>query len=52
MAFWSDAEKMYSASIPTLEGGGKLTGVSSPAPGFFKRLVFDTLDSEVDSVDS
>lgn len=44
IAFWVDAEQMYSASIPTLEGGGRFTGVSSPAPGFFKRLVFDELD--------
>lgn len=44
LAFWEDAEKMYSASVPTLEGGGRFTGVSSPAPGFFKRLVFDELD--------
>lgn len=47
MAFWDDAEAMYSASIPTLEGGGRFTGVSSPAPGFFKRLVFDELDQSV-----
>lgn len=44
MAFWDDAEKMYSASVPTLEGGGRFTGISSPAPGFFKRLVFDELE--------
>lgn len=44
LAFWTDAEKMYSAAVPTLEGGGRFTGVSSPAPGFFKRLVFDELD--------
>jgi hypothetical protein len=44
MAFWEDAEKMYSASFPTLEGGGRFTGVSSPAPGFFKRLCDDELD--------
>lgn len=43
-AFWDQAEKMYSASIPTLEGGGCMTMISSPAPGFFKRLVFDDLD--------
>lgn len=47
LAFWPDAEKMYSASIPTLEGGGRFTGVSSPAPGFFKALVFDDLDKFV-----
>lgn len=46
LAFWSDAAKMYSASVPTLEGGGRFTGISSPAPGFFKHLVFDTLDME------
>jgi hypothetical protein len=44
MAFWDDAEKMYSASVPTLEGGGRFTGISSPAPGFFKRLCDDELD--------
>lgn len=46
LAFWDDAKKMYSASVPTLEGGGRFTGVSSPAPGFFKSLVEDTLDLE------
>lgn len=44
LAFWENAEEMYSSSIPTLEGGGRFTGISSPAPGFFKRLVFDQLD--------
>lgn len=44
LAFWEDAEKMYSGSVPTIEGGGRFTGVSSPAPGFFKRLVMDELD--------
>lgn len=49
LAFWDNAEKMYSAAVPTLEGGGRFTGVSSPAPGFFKRLVFDELDFEGDA---
>jgi hypothetical protein len=44
MAFWEKAEDMYSASVPTLEGGGKFVGISSPGPGFFKRLVFDQLE--------
>jgi hypothetical protein len=44
VAFWDNAEQMYAASFPTLEGGGRMTLVSSPAPGFFKRLVFDMLD--------
>lgn len=44
MGFWEEAQKMFSASMPTLEGGGRFTGVSSPAPGFFKALVHDQLD--------
>ena len=44
MAFWDNAQQMYSASFPTIEGGGRITLISSPAPGFFKRLVFDQLD--------
>lgn len=47
LAFWADASKMYAASVPTLEGGGRFTGISSPAPGFFKRLVFDELDLDM-----
>lgn len=43
-AFWEDAQKFYAASFPTIEGGGRMTLVSSPAPGFFKRLVHDQLD--------
>lgn len=45
MAFWENAQKMYSSAVPTLEGGGRFTGVSSPAPGFFKLLVFDLLET-------
>lgn len=44
MAFWERAEQTYSAMVPTLEGGGRLTAISSPAPGFFRRLVEDSLD--------
>lgn len=44
MAFWETAQDTYSASFPTLEGGGRFTALSSPGPGFFKRLVFDQLD--------
>ena len=43
MAYWELAHDTYSASIPTLEGGGRFTGVSSANPGFFKQAVFDTL---------
>lgn len=42
-AFWDDAEETYSASIPTLEGGGRVTMISSPAPGFFQKIVFDQI---------
>lgn len=44
MAFWENAQQMYSTSIPTIEGGGRFTAISSPAPGFFKYLVYDRLD--------
>lgn len=44
MAFWADAQKMYSGSVPTLLGGGRFTAISSAGPGFFKHLVHDTLD--------
>jgi hypothetical protein len=44
-AFWEDAQKFYSASKPTLDGGGRMTLISSRAPGFFKKIVFDQIDS-------
>lgn len=44
MAFWRDAQKMYSGSMPTLQGGGRFTAISSAGPGFFEHLVHDTLD--------
>jgi len=43
MAYWELAHDTYSASLPTLEGGGRFTGVSSANPGFFKQAVFDAL---------
>jgi hypothetical protein len=45
-AFWPDAQKFYSASAPTLEGGGRMTLISSRSPGFFKKIVFDKLDAQ------
>lgn len=49
-AFWDNAEEAYSSSVPTIEGGGRMTLISSPAPGFFKRIVFDELqDTEIKS---
>lgn len=46
LAFWDKAEGTYSAAKPTLEGGGRFVGISSPAPGFFKKMVFDRLDDD------
>lgn len=46
MAFWTLAQETYSAAFPTLEGGGRMTCISSPGPGFFKRLVFDQFQTE------
>lgn len=43
-AFWENAQEFYSASFPTIDGGGRMSLVSSPAPGFFKKLSFDHLD--------
>lgn len=47
MAFQEEAEDAYTASIPTIEGGGKFTGVSTPNPSYFEQLVFDRLALEV-----
>lgn len=47
-AFWENAQKFYSASYPTIDGGGRMTLVSSPAPGFFKRLCFDAMQVKGD----
>jgi phage FluMu gp28-like protein len=40
-AFWERARETYMASIPTIQGGGRFTAVSSPQIGFFKDMVFD-----------
>lgn len=40
-AFWSKARETYMASIPTIQGGGRFTAISSPQVGFFKELCFD-----------
>lgn len=43
-AFWDKAEESYSAAIPTIEGGGRCTIISSAAPSYMKRIVYDQLD--------
>lgn len=40
-AFWEKAHETYAASLPTLEGGGRLTIISSANPGAFELLVHD-----------
>lgn len=41
LAFWEQAREAFQAMRPTLEGGGRFTGVSSAHPGFFAQLVHD-----------
>lgn len=45
-AFWEQAQAFYSGSKPTLDGGGRMTLISSRSPGFFKKIVFDQLDAQ------
>lgn len=45
-AFWEDAQKFYANSKPTTDGGGRMTLISSRSPGFFKKLIFDQIDSD------
>lgn len=45
-AFWPEAEEMYAATFPIIEEDGKMTMISSAAPGFFKKLVHDELHGE------
>lgn len=40
-AFWERAGETYAASIPALEGGGRVALVSTANPGFMKQLVYD-----------
>lgn len=50
-AFWQNGEDFYAASKPTTDGGGRITLISSVAPGFFKKVCYDTLDSDLDRED-
>lgn len=40
-AFWEHSKDTYIAMRPTIEGGGRLTLVSSANPGFFEQLIRD-----------
>ena len=43
LGFWDRPYDTYVAARPTIEGGGRFTGVSTPAPGFFKQLIHDQI---------
>ena len=45
-AFLPNAEEMYGASMPTTEGGGRFVSLSSAAPGFMRKLVYDKIDED------
>jgi hypothetical protein len=45
-AFWEDAEAAYASAEPTIKGGGRMVMVSTRFPGFFKKIVYDKLDSK------
>ena len=51
-AFWEEAEGTFGAAKPTLDGGGRFIGISTPAPGFFKKMVFDDVDVGTASYDA
>lgn len=40
-AFWERAGETYAALLPTLEGGGRFTAISSANPGFMQQIVYD-----------
>lgn len=45
-AFQPEFEEMYAGAKPTTDGGGRMILVSSRAPGFFKKIVFDQINSK------
>lgn len=47
MAFWEDAESTWTSLKPTIQGGGKVTMISSAQPGFFQRIVEGRLRNDV-----
>ena len=42
VAFWEQCRASITAAKPTIEGGGRITLISSANPGFFKDICFDT----------
>lgn len=43
LGFWTQAYETWIALKPTVEGGGRITVISSACPGFWKDLVYDQL---------
>ena len=43
-AFWEEGDKFYASALPTTEGGGRITLVSSRSPSFFQRVCYDAND--------
>jgi hypothetical protein len=43
VSFWDHAFETWVALRPTIEGGGRITAVSSAGPGFFRDLCHDQL---------
>ena len=52
MGFQSEAEAAYTAAKPTIDGGGKFTGVSTAEPGFFADMVEDAVEIEGEDYES
>lgn len=45
-AFQEEFEHAYTAAMPTIRGGGWFVALSSAHPGFFQKLIEDTVDEE------
>lgn len=44
--FWPNARETFVAMRPTLQGGGKITLISTRFPGFFKEIIEDSIEEE------
>lgn len=44
--FWEKAEETWSSMKPTLEGGGSACLLSTRYPGFFQKIIDDTIDED------
>ena len=42
--FWEKAKESYTATLPCIQGGGKVAIVSSAEPGFFEQVVSGKLE--------